>query len=126
MTERIRELLEEGLRHHVLGDDEMAAECFSKILAEDPTNEKAIRLLGMVRRPRGATTESQGTVAPTRAAAMPQRAPRKEAEEDPEIAAWMKTVEDRKSTRLNSSHVKISYAVFCLKKKSETATGKTT
>src|SRR5690606_40821006 len=27
------------------------------------------------------------------------------------------TVVDRKSTRLNSSHVKISYAVFCLKKK---------
>src|SRR5690606_41050007 len=26
-------------------------------------------------------------------------------------------VSDRKSTRLNSSHVKISYAVFCLKKK---------
>src|SRR5690349_23677215 len=29
-------------------------------------------------------------------------------------------VEDRKSTRLNSSHVEISYAVFCLKKKKET------
>src|SRR5690606_42103687 len=27
---------------------------------------------------------------------------------------------DRKSTRLNSSHVKISYAVFCLKKKNKT------
>src|SRR5690606_40133491 len=27
------------------------------------------------------------------------------------------TIKDRKSTRLNSSHVKISYAVFCLKKK---------
>src|SRR6202522_4467579 len=27
-------------------------------------------------------------------------------------------VEDRKSTRLNSSHLRISYAVFCLKKKS--------
>src|SRR5437868_7203403 len=27
------------------------------------------------------------------------------------------TAEDRKSTRLNSSHVSISYAVFCLKKK---------
>src|SRR5699024_11812994 len=27
-------------------------------------------------------------------------------------------VRDRKSTRLNSSHVSISYAVFCLKKKS--------
>src|SRR2546430_13714272 len=28
-----------------------------------------------------------------------------------------KTREDRKSTRLNSSHSQISYAVFCLKKK---------
>src|SRR5256885_12076412 len=28
---------------------------------------------------------------------------------------------DRKSTRLNSSHLVISYAVFCLKKKTETA-----
>src|SRR5699024_12050640 len=27
------------------------------------------------------------------------------------------TLQDRKSTRLNSSHVSISYAVFCLKKK---------
>src|SRR3712207_7342043 len=27
------------------------------------------------------------------------------------------TLEDRKSTRLNSSHANISYAVFCLKKK---------
>src|SRR5690606_40113415 len=30
-------------------------------------------------------------------------------------------VADRKSTRLNSSHVKISYAVFCLKKKKSMA-----
>src|SRR5690606_39283565 len=30
--------------------------------------------------------------------------------------------EDRKSTRLNSSHVKISYAVFCLKKKNTSRT----
>src|SRR5690349_23305032 len=29
--------------------------------------------------------------------------------------SWYRT--DRKSTRLNSSHVEISYAVFCLKKK---------
>src|SRR5690606_39661378 len=29
---------------------------------------------------------------------------------------------DRKSTRLNSSHVKISYAVFCLKKKKKKTT----
>src|SRR5690606_40020918 len=32
---------------------------------------------------------------------------------------WTSVVEDRKSTRLNSSHVKISYAVFCLKKKNK-------
>src|SRR5438874_8113967 len=33
--------------------------------------------------------------------------------------SWTPVVkaEDRKSTRLNSSHVEISYAVFCLKKK---------
>src|SRR5690606_41279689 len=30
---------------------------------------------------------------------------------------WVHPGLDRKSTRLNSSHVKISYAVFCLKKK---------
>src|SRR5690606_118599 len=30
---------------------------------------------------------------------------------------------DRKSTRLNSSHVKISYAVFCLKKKNRSVQG---
>src|SRR3989442_14993084 len=29
------------------------------------------------------------------------------------------SLEDRKSTRLNSSHVRISYAVFCLKKKKQ-------
>src|SRR5690606_42081862 len=34
-------------------------------------------------------------------------------------AAVERTDGDRKSTRLNSSHVKISYAVFCLKKKSK-------
>src|SRR5690349_23734587 len=31
----------------------------------------------------------------------------------------LQTLLDRKSTRLNSSHVEISYAVFCLKKKRE-------
>src|SRR3989442_9796716 len=32
--------------------------------------------------------------------------------------------EDRKSTRLNSSHVRISYAVFCLKKKKKLHVGR--
>src|SRR5690554_7626461 len=34
------------------------------------------------------------------------------------------TPRDRKSTRLNSSHVRISYAVFCLKKKKKKKTTK--
>src|SRR5690606_40290941 len=34
-----------------------------------------------------------------------------------EAPALVRDLVDRKSTRLNSSHVKISYAVFCLKKK---------
>src|SRR5699024_11686555 len=33
------------------------------------------------------------------------------------LSSGIKITEDRKSTRLNSSHVSISYAVFCLKKK---------
>src|SRR5207302_4322298 len=45
----------------------------------------------------------------TTSAGTPSRCSRK-------LNAWRGTV-DRKSTRLNSSHVKISYAVFCLKKK---------
>src|SRR5690606_40213995 len=34
-----------------------------------------------------------------------------------QLATLRDEAADRKSTRLNSSHVKISYAVFCLKKK---------
>src|SRR5258708_15471031 len=37
----------------------------------------------------------------------------------PGIQSWMDLI-DRKSTRLNSSHQIISYAVFCLKKKKDT------
>src|SRR5690625_220634 len=36
------------------------------------------------------------------------------------VSAPSSTIRDRKSTRLNSSHVAISYAVFCLKKKTNT------
>src|SRR5690606_40969656 len=43
------------------------------------------------------------------ASAAPAEAKTPAVEVDPKV--------DRKSTRLNSSHVKISYAVFCLKKK---------
>src|SRR5690625_6654186 len=43
-------------------------------------------------------------------------------EDSPAIYADAEYI-DRKSTRLNSSHVAISYAVFCLKKKNRERTG---
>src|SRR5215510_15594820 len=39
---------------------------------------------------------------------------------EPTVIARQIDRADRKSTRLNSSHVAISYAVFCLKKKKQT------
>src|SRR2546426_9240018 len=41
---------------------------------------------------------------------------------DGENAPTLGRLQDRKSTRLNSSHLVISYAVFCLKKKKHTST----
>src|SRR5256885_12030114 len=49
------------------------------------------------------------------ACALPQR--RKS--HPPTVSPGVKRATDRKSTRLNSSHLVISYAVFCLKKKKE-------
>src|SRR2546430_11503516 len=37
----------------------------------------------------------------------------------------LRCIPDRKSTRLNSSHSQISYAVFCLKKKNTTSSSRT-
>src|SRR5256885_8375691 len=42
--------------------------------------------------------------------------------DDPIVSADIVTDPDRKSTRLNSSHLVISYAVFCLKKKKKIKT----
>src|SRR2546430_9819412 len=43
-----------------------------------------------------------------------------QAREQQRLAPVERAEEDRKSTRLNSSHSQISYAVFCLKKKKNT------
>src|SRR5690625_5780186 len=48
---------------------------------------------------------------------LPQYSPLKVAENFKLLEALFQGRIDRKSTRLNSSHVAISYAVFCLKKK---------
>src|SRR5690242_21412047 len=46
------------------------------------------------------------------------RAPRRSGKHQVELGI-VNEDEDRKSTRLNSSHMSISYAVFCLKKKNK-------
>src|SRR2546430_9890980 len=59
--------------------------------------------------------------APQDAAGAASRADRVIARSHPAQARHDERV-DRKSTRLNSSHSQISYAVFCLKKKKNTST----
>src|SRR3712207_8723006 len=58
---------------------------------------------------------------PVRAHAIPRPPEGPPAQERPRLPRGERGVrqgrEDRKSTRLNSSHANISYAVFCLKKK---------
>src|SRR5690606_39569993 len=51
------------------------------------------------------------------------RQPQQAAEVLAHVTARGAVRQDRKSTRLNSSHVKISYAVFCLKKKIRSTEG---
>src|SRR3712207_8722481 len=90
----------------------------------------------MIRRPPRSTLFPYTTLfrSPGRARSVARRlhavAPRSEmheepqarhAEDDPLARLRGKShVSDRKSTRLNSSHANISYAVFCLKKKKKT------
>src|SRR6266487_2578044 len=50
------------------------------------------------------------------------RPPRDERRPDPRARHRSTSGQDRKSTRLNSSHPSISYAVFCLKKKKKNNT----
>src|SRR5947199_6845815 len=82
----------------------------------------------MIRRPPRSTLFPYTTLFRSlHALALEDRAGRDIAEEDlraalVEVMAWLPvyrtyTTLDRKSTRLNSSHLGISYAVFCLKKK---------
>src|SRR5438132_9650308 len=72
----------------------------------------------MIRRPPRSTLFPYTTLFRSRTSGARTVAPRRRA---PRIArcARPRPHRDRKSTRLNSSHTVISYAVFCLKKKKE-------
>src|SRR5437762_7440654 len=88
------------------------------------------KLLGHLRRQRGARTGQLRPLhdpPPDRLARHALANERGSAHDLPEVAMRLRDAhpgrgrEDRKSTRLNSSHRCISYAVFCLKKKKKTA-----
>src|SRR2546430_12035885 len=57
---------------------------------------------------------------PTRRSSRPRDPPRCPPSSAPSSRSSASECADRKSTRLNSSHSQISYAVFCLKKKKKT------
>src|SRR5258708_21010321 len=81
----------------------------------------------MIRRPPRSTLfpyttlfRSLWAAAPMIAYALSRPVPTRRSTLSPEDREWLQSVArktDRKSTRLNSSHQIISYAVFCLKKK---------
>src|SRR5256885_12639665 len=73
----------------------------------------------MIRRPPRSTLFPYTTLFRSRSASRrrPRRAQRLRRGERQRGPAVLRPDEDRKSTRLNSSHLVISYAVFCLKKK---------
>src|SRR3712207_8287461 len=88
-TPLFRSLARRGRRHHVMGKDQVV-----------PVLHRGDRL-GVVEQ------RSLAVVGEDAAAILPDRGRQREA----------LPRADRKSTRLNSSHANISYAVFCLKKK---------
>src|SRR5699024_11566049 len=76
------------------------------------------------RRPCSASTSTSSPTSPRRreTTSSTSRAPGTNTSASLPSARWVRAAvrarwSDRKSTRLNSSHVSISYAVFCLKKK---------
>src|SRR5436309_9671356 len=71
----------------------------------------------MIRRPPRSTLFPYTTLFRSPAARMPREPARRLGGCSASSSGVIASALDRKSTRLNSSHVKISYAVFCLKKK---------
>src|SRR5439155_637046 len=106
---------DQGDRKAALESYRKALEIITKLASSDPSNtdwqsnlSKSYDGIGNVQRAQGdlkTALESYHKALDIRT---------KLASSDPSNTGWQR---DRKSTRLNSSHVAISYAVFCLKKK---------
>src|SRR3712207_7715370 len=105
--ERLKELWSKGMTASQIAD-ELGGVSRNAVIG------KAHRL-GLQARPSPVKpNEPAAKPAKTKAAAAPAEKPAAPA---PAPRAALKQPADRKSTRLNSSHANISYAVFCLKKK---------
>src|SRR5688572_31350302 len=74
---------------------------------------------GQLRAAKDLLNEMNGAADPAQVEPLIQQLARRAAEAPGHEALAAETYEDRKSTRLNSSHSQISYAVFCLKKKKQ-------
>src|SRR5258708_37347639 len=102
-----KDRLLEAVWHNTFVGDDVLVRCISEIryvFGDDPKSSRVIQTIpkGGYRLIAAVTTEVQADVEPAKS-----------------LAAKPETVLDRKSTRLNSSHQIISYAVFFLKKKKE-------
>src|SRR5437588_7000827 len=73
----------------------------------------------MIRRPPRSTLFPYTTLFRSRASAASPSGARSASYTPRMVSRAVQLAEDRKSTRLNSSHTVISYAVFCLKKKNK-------
>src|SRR5438034_3878478 len=110
LMRRATELWQEAYRHQLQGDLERAIEFYQRSIGVCPTAEAHTFL--------GWTLSFQGRLEEATRECL------KAIEVDPDfgnpyndIGCYLMQQGDRKSTRLNSSHTVISYAVFCLQKK---------
>src|SRR2546429_921197 len=86
----------------------------ARVLQRDPAHRGGLFFFLMIRRPPRSTLFPYTTLFRSRCAALSVRAENSPRNANPVASSRQR---DRKSTRLNSSHGYISYAVFCLKKK---------
>src|SRR5947207_10411850 len=98
--------------------DETTILKFRHLLEANALAEKLFRDVGMLLTARGLMLH-KGTIVDATIINAPPSTKNRDRARHPDISQVKKrnTWQDRKSTRLNSSHTVISYAVFCLKKK---------
>src|SRR2546426_12261428 len=99
-----------------------AIAAYEQWLAAHPTDAEAWRELGRERTRAGLPAEAAQALERAQALAPDGATARRLAVAQAAAAPALAPQVDRKSTRLNSSHLVISYAVFCLKKKKHNIT----